>query len=134
MNVGSHRTHQSKLIQGFQRPPTSTRQTVIPPHGRTSPKTIIRLVSIQAFQGFQRVCATKASRTSNSTHNLYRASRAFVQPRLPRLVTQPTKGFQSICPTKDSRTSNSTQVVTRLPERLFNQISRTNNSIQAKET
>jgi hypothetical protein len=70
---------------------------------------------------FQSICPTKASRTSNSTHNFYRASRAFVQPRLPGLVTQPTKGFQSICPTKASRTSNSTQVVTGLPEHLSNQ-------------
>ena len=32
-------------------------------------KTIIRLVSIQAFQGFQSVCPAKASRIINSTHN-----------------------------------------------------------------
>jgi len=47
--------------------------------------------------------------------------KAFVQPRLPGLVTQPTKDFQSVCPTKASKTSNSAQAVIWLLERLSNQ-------------
>lgn len=84
-------------------------------------KTIIKLVSIQAFQGFERICPTNTSKTSNSTHNFYQASRAFVQPRLQRLVTQPTKGFQSVFPAKASKTSKSAQVLTGLQQRLSNQ-------------
>jgi len=140
MSVGSHRTHQSKLIQGFQRPPTSTHQTMIPPHGRTPPKTIMDW----------------------SPSKPSRASRVFFQPRLLELVTQPTTytGFQSVCPTKASRTSNSTrqglrvcptrasrtsnstQAIIGLPKRLFNQgfqsvrsnrASKTSNLTQAME-
>jgi len=84
-------------------------------------KTIIRLVSTQAFQGPREFVPVKASRTSNSTHNLFQASKAFVQPGLPRLVTQPTYRFQSVFLAKASRTSNSTQDITGLPERLSNQ-------------
>lgn len=68
MNVGSHRTHQSKLIQGFQRPSTSTHQIVIP----TSQLEI-----------------TKPS-SDWSPSKPSRAFRAFVQPRLPEIVTQTT--------------------------------------------
>ena len=82
-------------------------------------KTIIRLLSTQAFKGSKSFVPTNASKTSNVTHNFHQASRAFVQPVIPGLVTQPTKGFQSIFPTKASKTSNSTHQ--GLPEHLSNQ-------------
>jgi len=56
-------------------------------------KTIIRLASTQAFQGSRAFVPTKASRTSNSAHNLLWASKVFFQPGLLGLVSQPTKGF-----------------------------------------
>ena len=68
MKVGYHKTYQSKTIQGFQRPSTSTHKTVIPPQGQTS-QNHHHIGLRPSFPGLPK---------------------CLLQPRLPGLVTQPT--------------------------------------------
>ena len=91
MNVGSHRTRQSKPSKVSKGKTTSTHKIVIPPHGRTS-QNHHYIGLYPSLLGLHSICSTKGSRTSNLTH---------------------------ICPTKSSRTSSSTHE--GLPERLSNQ-------------
>lgn len=91
MNMGSHKTHQSIPSRASRGQTTSTHQTMIPPHDRTS-QDHHQIGLYPSLLGLHSICSTKGSRTSNLTH---------------------------ICPTKSSRTSSSTHE--GLPERLSNQ-------------
>ena len=92
-------------------------------------KTIISLVSSQAFQGSRVFVPTWLPRLVTQPTVVVKLQRIFPTKALG-LLTQPTSflGFQRICPTRAYRTSNSTHQ--GLLENFFNQASRTSNSTQ----
>ena len=118
MNVGSHKTHQSKPFRVTRGKTTLDHQTVIPPHSHTS-QTITRLVSTEVVQG-SRAFVQPSSRTSNSIHSCRRAPER-LSNQGSRTSNSTHQGLQITCPTKAYRASNSTQVVPGLLERFSNQ-------------
>ena len=105
MNVGSHRTYESKITQDFQRPSSSTNQKCIPPLRQKTPKPSLDWSPSKPYRATRVIVPTEASRTSNSTHIYHRASIAFFQPRLPILVTQTKllQRFKRICLNRASK-------------------------------
>ena len=70
INLGSHKTHQSKPSKASRGQTTSTHQIVILPHSWTS-QNHHHIGLYPSFPGLQIFFSNSTSRTSDSSHNCY---------------------------------------------------------------